>query len=240
MPTRGARGGQTGRARTGARASWEAIYAGLHEAILRHRLDPGAKLVEEEVAEVYGVSRTLVRSALQALAREGIVLIQPNRGAAVAHPSTREAREIFEARALIEPQTARLAAARMNETGLSRLGACLDAEHRALAADDPREAVYLSAHFHSVIAEIAGHAVLSEIVSGLLSRSSLVVALYWRRPEILCENAAHHALLDALGSGDGDGAARLMRDHMESLLEGLDLTERPPRRSTLAEALARP
>lgn len=218
-------------------ASWMPIYDGLHNAIIRHRLDPGAKLVEDEIADAFGVSRTIVRTALQALARDGVVVIQKNRGASVAHPSPDEAREIFEARALVEPRIAALAAGRMREGDGARLRACLVAEHAALAADNPREAVFLSAEFHRVIAALAGHGVLASIVGDLLSRSSLVVALYWRRPEAMCESRAHHAIVEALEERQGEHAASLMRQHLIDLLGGLDLSERPVRRSSIAEAI---
>jgi DNA-binding GntR family transcriptional regulator len=227
-----------GSARQGDEASWKPIHDALHDAIIRHRLDPGAKLVEDEIAELFGVSRTIVRTALQALSRDGVVVIQRNRGASVAQPLPEEAREIFEARALVEPAIAAMAAARMAPVDGDRLRACLAAEHAATAADDLREAIFLSAEFHRVIAGLAGHAVLATIVGDLLSRSSLVVALYWRRPEAMCESHAHHAIVDALEAADGERAAALMRTHLVDLLAGLDLSVRPSRRSSLAEALA--
>ena len=207
----------------GGEASWQPVRDGLHEAIIRHRLDPGAKLVEDEIAEAFGVSRTIVRTALQALAGDGIVVIERNKGASVARPQPEEAREIFEVRALVEPRIAGLAAQKMTPADAARLAACIEAEHAAIAADDPGEAVYISADFHRLIAGIAGHGVLASIVGDLLSRSSLVVALYWRRPEAMCASGAHHALLEALVEGNGDKAASLMRQHLFDLLAGLDL-----------------
>lgn len=218
-------------------ASWQPIYDALHDAVVRHRLDPGAKVIEEEIAELFGVSRTIVRAALQALARDGILVIERNKGARIAHPSPAEARGIFEARELIEPRLARLAAERMGPGDAARLRASLDAEHRALAADRLSESLFLSADFHRIIAELSGHRVLAAILGDLLSRSSLVIALYWRQPESFCENHAHHALVEALAAGDGASAARLMKRHLAELLAGLDLAERPVRRSTIAEAL---
>ncbi|MBO6932377.1 MAG: GntR family transcriptional regulator, partial [Roseibium sp.] len=75
------------------------ICLNLHSAILEHRLAPGLKLSEDEVGEIYGASRTVVRAALQALAHSGLVTIEKNRGAFVARPGVREAQEVFEARA---------------------------------------------------------------------------------------------------------------------------------------------
>src|SRR5262245_63015782 len=90
---------------------WPQVYGALKDAILSHRLAPGTKMPEDELASIYSVSRSVVRSALQALAHDRLARLEPNRGAFVAQPSKKEAREIFEARALIEPRVAALAAA---------------------------------------------------------------------------------------------------------------------------------
>ena len=88
----------------------ETIAAALSLAIHEHRLAPGTKLGEDELSEIYGVSRTIVRAGLQSLSHQQIVEIKRNRGAFVAQPNLVEAREVFEARELLEPQTARRAA----------------------------------------------------------------------------------------------------------------------------------
>lgn len=229
-----------GRPRDGSEPSWVPIYDGLHNAIIRHRLDPGAKLIEDEIAEVYGLSRTVVRTALQALARDGVVVMQRHRGASVARPSPAEAREIFEARLLVEPRIAEMAAMRTTPADGVQLRACLDAEHAAIAADQPREAVFQSAEFHRVIAGLAGHAVLAGILGDLLSRSSLVVALYWRHPETMCETHAHHGIVEALEARDSARAGASMALHLAALLSGLDLSARPLKRSSIAEAVGAP
>lgn len=220
------------------RATWETVHARLHEAIVRHRIGPGAKLVEDEIAGHFGVSRTIVRAALQALAREGVVEMRRNRGASVAWPSPAEARGIFEARALVEPHLVRMAATRIMGADVAALEACLLREHAAVRDDRPQDAVHRSAEFHRIIAGIAGHEVLERILADLLSRSSLVVALYWRRPETLCESAAHHALVAALERRDGTQAAALMEEHLAALLDGLDFRDPAPARFSLAEALS--
>src|SRR5256885_15701268 len=78
------------------------IREGVTAAILEHRLLPGTKLGEDEIGEIYGASRTLVRTALQQLMHEGIVSIEKNRGAFVSRPTATDAREVFEARRLVE------------------------------------------------------------------------------------------------------------------------------------------
>ncbi|MEP3429979.1 MAG: GntR family transcriptional regulator [Roseibium sp.] len=197
----------------------------IHSAILEHRIAPGTKLSEDEVGEIYGASRTVVRAALQALAHSGLVTIAKNRGAFVAKPSIREAHEIFEARALIEPRVAYMAAMTITQTDLERLHAHIDAEHEALHAGDMGKALSLSGAFHTAIADIAAQQVLANMVRSLISRSSLIIAMYWQRPDTACESHSHHALLKAFADHDSDAAEEIQKSHLIDLHSGLNLVE---------------
>jgi DNA-binding GntR family transcriptional regulator len=119
---------------TTAPLTTEQLFAQLELAIHEHRLTPGTKLGEDEIASIYSVSRTTVRSALQALSLQRLVEHKRNRGAYVAQPTLREAREVFEARALLEPRTAHSAAERTTAEDIAKLQVHIDAEHEAMAA----------------------------------------------------------------------------------------------------------
>ncbi len=218
---------------------WSAVYVGLRDAILTHALQPGTKLPEDELGDVYSVSRTIVRSALQALAHDRLVTLEPNRGAFVAKPTKTEAREVFEARALIEPKVAGLAAERARSSDVALLKRHLDEEHQAMHAGRDGEAVVLSGRFHVAIAEIADQSILTDFVRGLCSRSSLIIALYWRRRDTICESHAHHALVDSIAKNSPKDATELMTSHLVDLLSGLDLSERPAEPKRLADILLR-
>jgi DNA-binding GntR family transcriptional regulator len=205
---------------------WSAVYRGLRDAILKHSVVPGTKLPEDELGEIYSVSRTIVRSALQALAHDRLVTLEPNRGAFVAKPTKREAREVFEARALIEPKVAGLAAESARPSDAALLRQHLEAEHQALAAGRDDEAVALSGRFHVAIAEIAGQSILTDFVRGLCSRSSLIIALYWRRRDTICESHAHHALVEAITANSPRDATELMTSHLVDLLDRSAETKR--------------
>jgi len=230
--------GDEGSAKTGAR--WSAVYLGLRDAILTHGLRPGTKLPEDELGEIYSVSRTIVRSALQALAHDRLVTLEPNRGAFVAKPTKLEAREVFEARALIEPKVAALAAEQAMPKDVALLRRHLEDEHEAVHAGKDGEAVVLSGRFHVAIAEIAGQSILTDFVRGLCSRSSLIISLYWRRRDAICESHAHHALVEAIAKNSSQDAAELMNSHLVDLLSGLDLSERTAEPRRLADILRRP
>lgn len=216
---------------------WSAVYLGLRDAILTHAIAPGTKLPEDELGDIYSVSRTIVRSALQALAHDRLVTLEPNRGAFVAKPTKVEAREVFEARALIEPKVAGLAAEVAKSADVARLRQHLKEEHEALHEGRDGEAVVLSGRFHVAIAEIAGQSILTDFVRGLCSRSSLIIALYWRRRDTICESHAHHALVDAIAKNSPKDATELMTSHLVDLLSGLDLSERLVAPKRLADIL---
>ena len=219
-------------------ATAESVAADLERAIHEHRLPPGTKLGEDELGEVYGISRTTVRAALQSLAHHRLVELRRNRGAFVAQPTVREAREVFEARALLEPRTARSACQRMDADKLQTLQDHIDAEHAAIDAGDAGRAVYLSGQFHIEIARMADQATIEAIISELVARSSLIIALYWQRRAALCESHAHHSLIDAFAAGKDDLAEDLMKSHLLDLVTSLDLRNRTSIPGSLREALS--
>ncbi|WP_375688421.1 GntR family transcriptional regulator [Pseudooceanicola sp. LIPI14-2-Ac024] len=213
------------------------VAARLAQAIHDHRLTPGMKLNEDEVGVIYGVSRTVVRAALQELAHNRLVELRRNRGAFVAQPTVKEAREVFEARALLEPRTARSAAERTTPADIALLQAHIDAEHAALHAGETGRALQLSGQFHVEIARIADQQTIADIVAQLIARSSLIIALYWQRRAALCESHAHHALLKALEDHDGALAEDLMKSHLLDILTSLDLRDQASSPRSLEEAL---
>jgi len=213
------------------------VASDLADAIHEHRLAPGAKLNEDEVGAYYGVSRTVARTALQSLAHLRLVELRRNRGAFVARPSAREAREVFEARALLEPHTARSAAGRATAAELTRLQTHIDEEHAAIRQQRLGRALHLSGIFHIEIARIADQQTITEFISQLIARSSLIIALYWRRRAALCESHAHDALIRAFAAQDGDLAEELMKAHLLDLLSSLDLSDAQSAPRSLREAL---
>src|SRR5215470_5663690 len=90
---------------TPAALSTEEAYERIWSAIMDHSLPPETRLVEERLCEIFGVGRTRLRQVLQRLAHERVVTLMPNRGAMVTRPSTREAREVFAARRVLEVGT---------------------------------------------------------------------------------------------------------------------------------------
>ncbi|WP_435311220.1 GntR family transcriptional regulator [Primorskyibacter sedentarius] len=214
------------------------LVASLSRAIHEHRLLPGTKLGEDELSEIYKVSRTVVRSALQALSHVQLVEHRRNRGAFVSQPTMREAREVFEARSLLEPGSARSAAERMTPEALARLDEHIEAEHAAMAAGEAGRALRLSGQFHIEISRIADQTIIAGIIERLVARSSLIIALYWKRQSALCEEHAHHALVEAFRRGDGQEAQALMARHLADIVAALDLSDTPQPSVNLKDILS--
>jgi DNA-binding GntR family transcriptional regulator len=200
------------------------VHRHLAEAIIDRRLPPGTKLVEQNLASIFSVSRARVRAALTRLAHEKMVTVEPNRGARVASPSVEEARQVFEARRLIEDGIVRAAAARMDGAARALLESHLAAEADAHQRRDRHAVIRLSGDFHLLLAEIAGNAVLMDFLRELVSRSSLVIAVYERPGATDCSHHGHDDLLARLVARDVEGAARSMADHMDEITASLDLS----------------
>lgn len=210
----------------GANDRVAAIYKRIFETVMDQRLPPGAKLPEEQLGALFGASRTIVRSALQALAHDHIVTIERHRGAFISAPSTAEAQDIFHSRRLIEAGIALEVAETITSNDVAHLNRLLEEEAEALERDDRRAAIRLSGDFHMAIARIRGEGALTRFLGGLISRSSLVIALYGRGPASACGHDEHAEVVRALGAHDGRRAARLMGEHLNHILSDLALAPR--------------
>jgi len=217
-------GGASPRPRPSARPqSIEDIYQRVLAAILAHQLPPGTQLVEERLAGVFGVSRTKIRQALARLAHDSIVTVIPNRGAFVSSPTVEEARDVFEARRLIEPALARRLAGAADVAEIERLRAHVALESAARAANDRRAIIRLSGDFHQIIAELAGNGFLARTMRELETLTCLVIILYDAPNVPSCPHHEHSDIIDAVEAHDGKRAARLMLDHLNHVEGALDL-----------------
>ena len=198
----------------------------LRDAIVERRLAPGTKLSESDVGELFNVSRTLVRAALQALSYEGLVSVEKNRGAFVAHPSIDEARQIFATRRLIEPGVVRAAAPHIGKAELAELRRMLAAERQLTEQrghSARRAEIKASGDFHLALADLSRNAILRRFMDELVARSSLVIALYGQSTVSSCGHNEHDEIVNALERGDVDTAARLMVHHIDHIEADLDL-----------------
>jgi len=207
-------------------------------AVVEHRLPPGTKLVEDRLAEIFGVNRARVRPVLARLAHEGIVTLHPNRGAFVSEPTAAQAREVFEVRRLLEPAIVQGLAARTSSAMVKRLEAHLKKEADAHAAGDHRALIRLTGEFHLLLAELAGNALMLRVMRELETLTSLIIYLYESPNVPACRGNDHVAITEAIAKGDGARAAWLMLAHLNEVEGGLDMQRASQDDFDLAGALA--
>ena len=204
------------------------VYDRIVSAVFEHRLAPGTKLGEDRLATIFGVSRNRIRLALNRLAHEQIVRLEPNRGAYVASPSPTEAREIFEARRLIEPGVVRRLVEVIDARGLARLRALVRSESDARARNDRRAIIRLSGEFHIALAELAGNPFLARTIRELASLTCLIIFLY-DSPDIpSCHGDEHATLTSAIAERNAGKAVKLMLEHLSHVEQSLALNVGKP------------
>ncbi len=210
------------------------IVDSITAAIVERRLMPGTKLAEQRLADIFSVSRTVVRQALNQLSRDRLITLEPARGAFVATPSVEEAHQVFELRQLLEGAMMRLLVERITTVQIAELRAHLNAEQEAIALNHVAERTRLLAHFHSLLARMTGNQVLEELQADLLSRSSLISLMYQSSQSAAESSAEHKAIVDALERRQLKVAVELAESHIEQVERNLRLDPRAP---DLAEAL---
>jgi DNA-binding GntR family transcriptional regulator len=203
------------------------IHARIYGAIIDHRIPPGTALLEEELAAAFGVSRTIVRKVLQQLAHERLVDVVPNKGASVAKPSAEEARQIFDARRALERILIERLAAQAGEAEIDELRRIVERERAANEAGDKHQRLTLSGDFHRRLAALAGNGVLAEFLNELVSRTSLIIALYESPGAVPCSHTEHMEIVDALKRHDAKKAAQYMDHHLQHIEAQIDLSEAP-------------
>jgi DNA-binding GntR family transcriptional regulator len=187
----------TGALSPGARgdSAEDRIYQAVFDSVMGQRLAPGTKLPEAARCELFDASRSTVRQALQRLAHDHIVQLRPNRGAIVAMPTPEETRQIFEARRGLEAALVRLAVSHVTGADLKALRAQLKAEQEAMHRFDQPAWARLASSFHLKLGELGRNPILQRYLVEMVSRCSLIVALYEPPGNACCEHDEHEAIV---------------------------------------------
>jgi len=212
------------------------IYRHIFEGVVSQRLTPGTKLPEVALCELFGVGRTLIRKVLQELAHDHIVELRPNRGAVVAAPTPDETRQIFEARRALEATMLPMAIANATRADLQDLRRQLRREHGALHASDQPAWARLASAFHLQVATLARNPILQNYLAELISRCSLIVALYEPPGNAACEHDEHAHIVGLIEKRDAPAAVRAMDAHLRELERRICI-DRPAPSGGLAQAL---
>ena len=216
------------------------VYMAIRERISSGSLPRGARVHQEDLAEELGVSRTPVREALRRLAAEGLVEMRTNRGARVADVDQIGMRSSYEARTVIEPGAARLAAGRRLEEPLARMRAAVAAQRRSLRS--VQRSFEANREFHLALAEASGNEFLVQFAERLWvarigetiyerqvetrpddSRAGHLSEAGRRAPgnrdRMLLDVREHELIIEAIEAGDGRRAESLVRRHLSDAMK---------------------
>lgn len=194
-----------------------AIGSQIIDAILSKRLAPQTRLGEQELAALFGCSRTVVREAMVDLAARGIVTVSPRRGWYLADVDAEAARELYIAREVIETGLLRhfgRRGGRLEAAAITRLQDHLARQESAVNGPDPARRAYLLGDFHVRLAEALGNSVLADYLRDLTVRTTLFTTRHqtpWDAHRSLEE---HVAVFEALARGDAAAAEVRMRHHL--------------------------
>lgn len=212
------------------------IYHSVFDSVMNQRIAPGTKLPEQALCELFSANRATVRKVLQRLAHDHIVDLRPNRGAVVAAPTPEETRQIFEARRLLEATIVPLVAQRISKAEVASLRKQLRDEHSAIHRADQPAWARLASTFHLRLAELSGNAILHGYLHELVSRCSLIVALYEPPGNAACEHDEHARIVDYIENGEPAKAVRVMNEHLLDLERRICL-DKPQAEKSLAQML---
>jgi DNA-binding GntR family transcriptional regulator len=190
------------------------IVQALTKAIVEHRLNPGAKLAEQKLADHFGVSRTLVRQALFQLSQNRLIRLEPARGAFVAAPSVEEAKQVFAVRRMLEAEMTRAFVQQVTPAKIKALREHVAQEKLAVDNQDVPGRTELLGDFHVRMAELMGNEVLAELLRDLISRCALITLMYQSTNAAEHSSEQHVAIVKALAAKDEVLAVRLMHEHL--------------------------
>jgi DNA-binding GntR family transcriptional regulator len=202
----------TSRHAIGRSTTAKIVAAKLRDEIHGGVLAPGTRLRQNEVAERFGVSTTPVREAFAQLQAEGLVRIDPHRGAVVFHPTAADVLEYYEIREALETLAVSHAAARVTPELAADLGELLERMRRT---KDPRRWLHMNDEFHLKLYEAAGRPRLSSLIANLRDASSPYIYMFVANKKPTDEaNAEHEQILDACVRRDSRAAQRAVRGHL--------------------------
>ena len=200
------------------------IVDALTRAVVAHQLQPGTKLVEQKLADQFGVSRTLVRQALYRLAQNRLVTLAPARGAFVATPSEAEAKQVFAVRRMLEAGMVRAFVAQAKATDIKALQAHIAQEKAAVKGSDVPVRTELLGDFHVRMAQLLHNEVLAQLLSDLISRSALITLMYQTPTAAAHSHEEHAQIVKAIKARDAERAVQLLDAHLRHVEDALNFS----------------
>lgn len=196
--------------------------SGIRNAIIEGAFLPNERLIEEDLCTRFKANRGSVRLALARLEQEGLVTREPNRGARVRFVPPEEGVQIMQARVMLESLAARYAAERITPEELAELRQINEETRRLIEAGDLFGTSVANMRLHGAIIEFARHPISAKLLHGLRAQSVVYqfqMIMAPGRADLLLH--VHEEIVDAIASGDPDTAERIMRAHLENVVEAL-------------------
>ncbi|MEV8612224.1 GntR family transcriptional regulator [Amycolatopsis sp. NPDC051373] len=196
----------------------EVVLEEIRRGILTRELLPGQPLVEAELAQRLGVSKTPVREALKVLSNSGLVTFSPYRGASVCVVDAELARSVYDVRMVLEPDALRRSVAA--GASFDDAAEMLKEAQAALADKDHTALSLLNRRFHRALYAGCGNPLMVSMLDDLKDRAALITVVGWdANPSWRKEWTEHKTVLGAAKKGDAEGAAELLRKHIGAFLE---------------------
>lgn len=193
------------------------VAASFRNAILNGRFKPGVRLIEKELCELTGASRTSVREALRQLETEGLVEVLPNKGPIVASISADQARSLYQVRGALESLAGSLFARNANEDQMVRLEASVEGIASAYDSGDIEAMLQAKDRFYAVLLEGAGNEIVPSFLSMLQARISLLRRVSLGQPSRLADSIEEiRGIVAALKRRDAGAAAEACRQHVDN------------------------
>ncbi|AQS60242.1 GntR family transcriptional regulator [Desulforamulus ferrireducens] len=193
------------------------VYERLRGAIVNGLLKPGERLVERQLAQVLGVSRTPIREAIRMLELEGLVAHVPRVGSVVAQVTDSEVLEIYRIRAVLEGLAARMAAEKIKPEQLAKLMELMNCLEEKVQKGETEELEKLHQEFNDVIYQAADSNRLYSMITTLVDHIARYTRVGYSHPGRLQEaTLEHRRLVEAIRMRDGALAERIARDHIDN------------------------
>jgi DNA-binding GntR family transcriptional regulator len=195
----------------------------IRELIRKGILKKGDRILEKPLCESMGVSRTPLREGLRLLSSEGLIELIPNRGARVIEPSMRDIREMFFVMSILEGTCARECAKNIDEKGMEKLENLYGNLEKYFRERDHEKYMAVNHSYHTLVQELAGNRILSEVINGLRQRILLYRYRQIYQPNRLDASMQEHRNLHAgFRKKDPDEAERLMKEHLMKQCDALE------------------
>ena len=198
-------------------SSEDTVFQYIEKAISEQRLPPGTRLREVQLADIFGVSRALIRKVLNRLVNAKLVEHRPHVGAQVACPSIEDSEDLFSTRKLLESAVVEQLCQGINDAQVEQLRRYLAQEQQAYADGDIQQGIRLSAGFHKQLAQLAGNRVIAGFLDEIINRTPLVMMSRHSSGHNGCVNDEHIRIVEALEQGDCQSAQQLMLEHLSQL-----------------------